>query len=38
MNNKNDVQHKKPRFQPIGLIFYCYLFLPVGRQGYLSMS
>jgi len=29
---------EKSRFQRLGLMFYCYLFLPVGRQGYLSMS
>jgi len=29
---------RKCHFQRLGLIFYCYLFLPVGRQGYLSRS
>jgi hypothetical protein len=31
MNNKNTVKSKKPRFQRSGLIFYCYLLIPLNE-------
>ena len=31
MNNKNTVKSKNRRFQQIGLIFYCYLLIPLNE-------
>ena len=31
MNNKIHGQRRKPRFQPMGLIFYCYLLIPLNE-------
>ena len=28
---KNDAQHRKPHFQPMGLIFYCYLLITLNE-------
>jgi hypothetical protein len=31
MNSKNHGQRRKWRFQPMGLIFYCYLLIPLNE-------
>src|ERR1022692_2288495 len=31
MDNKNHSRRRKPRFQQIGLIFYCYLLIPLNE-------
>ena len=31
MNSKNVVQRRKPRFERSGLIFYCYLLIPLNE-------
>src|ERR1039458_9645122 len=31
MNSKIHSNRKKPRFQPTGLIFYCYLLIPLNE-------
>ena|ERR1022692_2813791 len=38
MNNKNTGQRRKPRFHPMGLIFYCYLLIPLNELAIKTMK
>jgi hypothetical protein len=38
MNIKNHGQYKKPRFQRFGLIFYCYLLIPLNELAINSLK
>ena len=35
---KNRVLRKKPRFQHLGLIFYCYLLIPLNELAIKSLN
>ena len=37
MNSKNTGKSRNRRFQPIGLIFYCYLLIPLNELAIMSM-